>query len=176
MTGEGTLEFRLLGPLEVRLENRPLALGGVRQRGLLALLLLNANMVVSRDKLINDLWQDRPPERATNALAALVSRLRRVLPADVLVTRSGGYEASVEPDAIDIVRFERLIMEGGRTLAASRGRRGSDRARTQSRSPRVSGFEIADRLGQSRHYGVVAQSSSAISFAARAAPSVSTGR
>jgi DNA-binding SARP family transcriptional activator len=56
MTGEGTLEFRLLGPLEVRLENRPLALGGVRQRGLLALLLLNANMVVSRDKLISDLW------------------------------------------------------------------------------------------------------------------------
>ena len=129
MTGQGTLEFRLLGPLEARLENRPLALGGVRQRGLLALLLLNANMVVSRDRLINDLWQDRPPERATNALAALVSRLRRVLPADVLVTRSGGYEASVEPDAIDIVRFERLVMEGGRILAAGDATHAADTLR-----------------------------------------------
>jgi DNA-binding SARP family transcriptional activator len=49
MTDEGTIEFRLLGPLEARLENRPLPLGGVRQRGLLALLLLRASEVVSRD-------------------------------------------------------------------------------------------------------------------------------
>ena len=108
MTGDGTLEFRLLGPLEALFENQPIALGGVKQRGLLALLLLRANEVVSRDRLIDELWRDHAPETAANALAALVARLRRVLPADILVTRSGGYEARVAPDAIDLYRFERL--------------------------------------------------------------------
>ena len=69
MTGQGTLEFRLLGPLEARLENRTLSLGGVRQRGLLALLLLRANEVVSRDRLIDELWRDHAPATAANALA-----------------------------------------------------------------------------------------------------------
>ena len=97
MTGEGTLEFRLLGPLEARLDDQPLPLGGARQRGLLALLLLRANEVVARDRLIDELWRDHAPESAANALAALVARLRRVLPADVLVTRSGGYRRGSSP-------------------------------------------------------------------------------
>ena len=130
MTGEGTLEFRLLGPIEARLENRTLPLGGVRQRGLLALLLLRANEVVSRDRLIDELWRDHAPETAANALAALVSRLRRVLPADVLLTRSGGYEASVELDAIDLFRFQRLAEEGGRALAAGDAAEAADRLRS----------------------------------------------
>jgi len=117
MTGDGTLEFRLLGPLEARLNDRLIALGGLRQRGLLALLLLRANEVVSRDRLIDELWRDHAPETAANALAALVARLRRVLPADVLVTRSGGYEAQVERNAIDVHRFERLLETGSRALA-----------------------------------------------------------
>ena len=116
MTGDGTLEFRLLGPLEARLDEKPIALGGARQRGLLALLLLRANEVVSRDRLIDDLWRDHAPETAANALAALVARLRRVLPPNVLVTRSGGYEVQVEPDAIDVRRFERLLESGSRAL------------------------------------------------------------
>jgi DNA-binding SARP family transcriptional activator len=62
MTGEGTLEFRLLGPLEARLGDRPLPLGGVRQRALLALLLLRSNEVVSRDRLIDAVVGGRPPE------------------------------------------------------------------------------------------------------------------
>ena len=118
MTGDGTLEFRLLGPLEARLNDRLIALGGLRQRGLLTLLLLRANEVVARDRLIDELWRDHSPETAGNALAALVARLRRVLPADVLVTRSGGYEAQIEPDAVDLYRFERLLEEGSRSLAA----------------------------------------------------------
>ena len=130
MTGEGTLEFRLLGPLEARLENRTLPLGGRRQRGLLALLLLRANEVVSRDRLVDELWRDHAPETAANALAALVSRLRRVLPANVLVTRSGGYEASVELDAIDVFRFQRLADEGGRALASGDAAEAADRLRS----------------------------------------------
>src|SRR5829696_701608 len=129
MTDEGTLEFRLLGPLEARLDSRPLPLGGVRQRVLLTLLLLRANAVVSRERLIDELWRDHAPESAANALAALVSRLRRVLPADVIVTRSGGYQASVEPDAIDLYRFERLVEEGSRALATGAAAEAADRLR-----------------------------------------------
>jgi DNA-binding SARP family transcriptional activator len=124
MTDEGTIEFRLLGPLEARLENRPLPLGGVRQRGLLAILLLRANEVVSRDRLIDELWRDHAPESAANALAALVSRLRRVLPADVLVTRSRGYQASVETDRRLPVRASR---RGGKPRTRGRCRDRSGR-------------------------------------------------
>lgn len=110
--------FRLLGPLEICVGDRPVRLGGVRQRSLLALLLLRPNEVVSRDRLIDELWRDHAPDSAANALAALVARLRRVLPPDTLVTRSGGYEAQVELEAVDLFRFERLHEEGRRALAA----------------------------------------------------------
>jgi class 3 adenylate cyclase/DNA-binding SARP family transcriptional activator len=129
MTGESTLEFRLLGSLEALYEDRPIALGGVRQRGLLALLLLRANEVVPRDRLIDELWRDHAPETAANALAALVARLRRVLPPDVLVTRSGGYEARIELEAIDVHRFERLLEEGSRALAEGDPARAAERLR-----------------------------------------------
>ena len=62
MTRNRSLEFRLLGPLEARLDDQPIALGGARQRALVALLLLRANEVVSRDRLIEDLWRDHAPE------------------------------------------------------------------------------------------------------------------
>jgi DNA-binding SARP family transcriptional activator len=96
----------------------------------LALLLLHANEVASRDRLIDELWRDHAPETAANAVAALVSRLRRVLPVDVLVTRSGGYVASVEPDAIDLYRFERLVEEGSGALAAGAAAEAADGLRT----------------------------------------------
>src|SRR5215217_4665550 len=118
MTGVlGSLEFRLLGALEVLLDERPLAVTGRRQRALVAILLLHANEVVPRYRLADALWRDRPPDGSANALAALVARLRRVLPREVLATRSGGYELRVDPDAIDILRFERLIQEGTSALA-----------------------------------------------------------
>jgi DNA-binding SARP family transcriptional activator len=119
MTRDGSLEFRLLGPLEARLDGRPLARGGARQRALVALLLLRANEVVSRDRLIEELWRDHAPETASNALAALVTRLRRVLPADVLVTKPGGYSIETEPDSIDAHCFEQLVEDGRRALAAA---------------------------------------------------------
>ncbi|HUP33171.1 MAG TPA: BTAD domain-containing putative transcriptional regulator [Gaiellaceae bacterium] len=118
MTRNGSLEFRLLGPLEAVLDGHTIALGGVRQRALVALLLVRANEVVSRDRLIEDLWRDHAPETASNALAALVTRLRRVLPADVLVTKPGGYSIEIDADSIDVQRFERLVEEGRRALAA----------------------------------------------------------
>ena len=75
------LDFRILGPLEVVNDGGPLALGGQKQRALLALLLLNAREVVSTERLVGELWGEQPPQTATTSLQNLVSQLRKVLPA-----------------------------------------------------------------------------------------------
>jgi DNA-binding SARP family transcriptional activator len=71
------VEFRILGPLEVQANGHRLQLGGRKQRALLAVLLLNANQVVSRDRLVDALWGERPPQTASHTLDAYVSRLRK---------------------------------------------------------------------------------------------------
>jgi DNA-binding SARP family transcriptional activator len=111
------MEFRILGPLEVWEEGGEVSLGGPRPRALLALLLLRPNEVVPADRLIDELWGADPPEHATTALRVNVARLRKVLPQDVLTTRSPGYAIHVEPDALDLHRFERLVDEGRALLA-----------------------------------------------------------
>jgi DNA-binding SARP family transcriptional activator/class 3 adenylate cyclase len=108
---EPRVAYRLLGSMEVVGAERPLPLGGAKQRALLALLLLNANRVVSRERLIDELWDDDPPETAVTSVQVYVSRLRKLLPADTVVTRPPGYLLRVEPEAIDLVRFERLVAE-----------------------------------------------------------------
>lgn len=128
MTRDETLEFRLLGPLEALAGSTPIALG-VKQRMLLALLLLRANEVVSRDRLIDELWGDQPPDAAPNALAALVARLRRALPAEVLLTGPGGYELRIERQAVDLHRFEVLVEEGRESLAAGDPARAAEQLR-----------------------------------------------
>src|SRR5215218_3829413 len=90
------LEFRLLGPLEVEQNGRVLAVGGRRQRALLTVLLLHANTVVPRDRLIDALWGESPPETAANALQVAVHALRKLLGADRIVTRGRGYLLCVE--------------------------------------------------------------------------------
>jgi DNA-binding SARP family transcriptional activator len=122
MTTASRPEFRVLGPLEVLDEGRSIALGGLRQRTLLVLLLLRANEAVSRDRLIDDLWGAEPPATAANSLAALVARLRRVLPADLLLTTQAGYELRLEPEALDLHRFERLVEESAGALATEPNR------------------------------------------------------
>jgi DNA-binding SARP family transcriptional activator len=73
------VEFRVLGPLEVRLDGVSVPVGGPRQRALLATLLLSANRVVSRDRLISELLGDTPSESADHTLRVQVSRLRKVV-------------------------------------------------------------------------------------------------
>jgi DNA-binding SARP family transcriptional activator len=107
------MEFLILGPLEVREGGRSLPLGGPRQRALLALLLLHANAVVSSDRLLDELWGEEAPESGAAALRVRVSQLRKLLPGDVLQTRPSGYLLRVDPDQLDLDRFERLA-EGGR--------------------------------------------------------------
>jgi DNA-binding SARP family transcriptional activator len=103
------MEFRILGPLEAVDGNRPVQLGGPRQRALLALLLTHANRVVSAERLIDDLWGDDTPAQAPNALQYHVSQLRKTLaPHDAIVTQEPGYMIRVEGDELDLVRFERL--------------------------------------------------------------------
>jgi WD40 repeat protein/DNA-binding SARP family transcriptional activator len=117
------LEFRILGPLGVRVDGSEVPVGGPKQRALLALLLLSANRVVSRDRLIDELFPDQSAESADHALRNQVSRLRKVLSpvaADEprLVARPPGYLLRVEPGELDLDRFERLVIEGRESLAA----------------------------------------------------------
>jgi WD40 repeat protein/DNA-binding SARP family transcriptional activator/energy-coupling factor transporter ATP-binding protein EcfA2 len=119
----GRLEFRILGPLVVRVDGTPVPIGGPKQRALLALLLLSANRVVSRDRLIGELFAEQSVNSADHALRNQVSRLRKVLsPAAVdaprLVARAPGYLLRVEPGELDLENFERLVADGRELLAA----------------------------------------------------------
>ncbi len=106
MTAE--LELKVLGPLEAAADGCPLTLGGPRQRVLFAVLLLHANEVVSRARLVDALWGDRPPEKAANALQVAVHGLRKVLGHDRVVTHGAGYRLRVEPGELDLERFTRV--------------------------------------------------------------------
>jgi len=124
------LEFKLLGPLEVRNRDTVLALGGPKQRALLALLLLHVNEVVSRDRLIDGLWGESSPPSAGHRLETQISRLRKTLVLDGrLATRLGGYVLEVDPMRIDAYRFERLLEEGRRQGAAGRASAAADTLR-----------------------------------------------
>ncbi len=120
------LEFRILGPLEAYASGRQLRLGGVKQRSVLAILLLHANEVVASGSLIDQLWDDAPPETAPSALQVYVARLRKLLEpggasADsVIRTRAPGYLIALEPDQLDLDRFERLVEEGRRAVREAR--------------------------------------------------------
>ena len=111
------MEFRVLGPLELWDEGGEVSLSGPKPRALLAVLLLHANEVVPTDRLIDELWGEDSPDDAAAALRVNVSRLRKALPRDVLTTRSPGYLVRVEPDELDLHRFERLVDEGRGLLA-----------------------------------------------------------
>jgi len=115
------IEFGILGPLEARRDGAPVPLGAAKQRALLAILLLRLNEVVSRDRLIDELWGEQRPETATHALEVYVSNLRRALGKDVLATQAGGYALTVEPEAVDAVRFEDLVRRGRAELAHEAG-------------------------------------------------------
>jgi DNA-binding SARP family transcriptional activator len=105
------LSFRILGPLEVEGEAGALALGGGKQRALLALLLLHAGEVVSSDRLVDELWGERPPATASTSLRNLVTQLRKLLGAETIVTRPPGYLFRIERERLDLARFERLLAQ-----------------------------------------------------------------
>jgi DNA-binding SARP family transcriptional activator len=104
-----TLEFRILGPLEVLVDDLPLVIGSKRQRAVLAALLLEARRVVPTDQLVNDIWGEQPPKTAATSLHNLVSQLRKQLGAETLVTQAPGYLLRVRADQIDAHRFEQML-------------------------------------------------------------------
>jgi predicted ATPase/DNA-binding SARP family transcriptional activator/Tfp pilus assembly protein PilF len=103
------VDFRLLGPLEVYDGGEALRLGSPKQRALLALLLLRANEVVSREAAIDALWPDDPPERAAQSLQVYVHGLRKALGHERIELRGTGYVLHVEQSELDLQRFDRLI-------------------------------------------------------------------
>jgi DNA-binding SARP family transcriptional activator len=123
------MEFRILGPLEVSADGAEVPVSGHRPRALLAVLLLHPNEVVPADRLIDELWGDDPPERAAGALRVTVSRLRKALPEGVLTTRTPGYAVRVQPEELDLHRFERLVDEGRSLLARGLAAEASERLR-----------------------------------------------
>ncbi len=110
------LQFRLLGPLAVSVAGEPLALGGQKRRALLAALLLEANRIVSRDRLIDALWGEEPPDTARNTIQVYVSQLRKLLPEGTLETEPPGYRLIVDPDTVDLFQFIGLTQQARAAL------------------------------------------------------------
>ncbi|MEU4633918.1 BTAD domain-containing putative transcriptional regulator [Micromonospora chalcea] len=120
------MRFRVLGPPGIDRDGRGVPLGGPKQRALLALFLLRPNRFVAADWLVEALWDGRPPASAHTTLRTYVAGLRRAVepershrePARVLRSRPRGYELRVEDDAVDAIRFGRLVDRAADTLAA----------------------------------------------------------
>ncbi|MCP2243858.1 BTAD domain-containing putative transcriptional regulator [Lentzea aerocolonigenes] len=103
------MQIGILGPFEVRADDGALAdVPGARLRGLLVALALSPGRVVSKAALVDWIWGKNPPVDAVNALQRLVSRLRKAVPGAVVEALTDGYRLTVDPDAVDAVRFERL--------------------------------------------------------------------
>jgi DNA-binding SARP family transcriptional activator len=113
------LDFAILGPLEVAADGGVVRLGGQKQRAALAILLLNANRVVSVERLADDLYAGAPPVTAVTQVQRQVSELRKALGAAAIETRSPGYVLHVEPDRLDLDRFERWTHEAAQALTGS---------------------------------------------------------
>ena len=114
------MEFRILGPLEVLENSRPLALGRLKERIVLAVLLLHANEFVSRERLIDELWGTSPPATARKAVNVYISKLRQTLTRngrDPIATAEGGYRLGVDPDLLDAERLRSLIAQARSCIA-----------------------------------------------------------
>jgi DNA-binding SARP family transcriptional activator/tetratricopeptide (TPR) repeat protein len=119
------LEIRVLGPVEVTWDGKPIDIGGVKARALVARLLIDRQIIVSVDRLVDSLWGDNDGPGAEIALRSTISRLRKRLRdagvlQDPIVTRAPGYVLEVPADVTDASCLERLVVEGRRQLAQQR--------------------------------------------------------
>jgi len=115
------VKFQVLGPLQVTCGGQPLVVGGARTRAVLAMLLVNANRVVSADRLSGELWPGLDRERAVANLQVRLTELRRALrsvgEADRLATCPPGYQFRATADELDVLRFEQLVRAARDALA-----------------------------------------------------------
>jgi DNA-binding SARP family transcriptional activator len=111
------LDFRILGPLEVIADAGAVRLGGPKQRATLAILLLNANRVVSVERLADELYSGATPITAVTQVQRQISELRKLLGADSTIeTRAPGYVIRLSAEQLDLNRFERRTEEAGQAL------------------------------------------------------------
>ena len=145
------MEFRILGPLEVVEDGNPVALGTLKERLVLGVLLLHANEFVSRERLIDDLWGEAPPPTARKAINVYVSKIRKALNvdgADPITTASGGYRLNVEPENLDASRMQVLVGEAQELV--TKGEIETAAARFQEalslwRGPTLAGLQLESR-------------------------------
>lgn len=158
------MEFRILGPLEVVDDGRPVSIRRGKEQALLIFLLLHPNEVVSSGQLIDALWDERPPPTASKILQNAVSHLRKELGEGRIVTRDPGYLLRLDGDELDVTRFERLAREGraeealalwrGAALLDLREERFADEARRRLGEQKLGVTEdrIDDDLAAGRHH------------------------
>jgi len=115
-----TVQFRILGPIEALIDGRSAELGAPKQRGLLALLLVNRRRVMTAEQLIDGLWGETPPASALQSLQVYVHGLRRAVGAERIETAGRGYRVVVGEDELDLDRFERALARGRAALEAGR--------------------------------------------------------
>ncbi|MBI2706535.1 MAG: FHA domain-containing protein [Actinobacteria bacterium] len=131
------IQFKVLGPVEVLRDGTALPLGGPKQRSVLAVLVISANVVVPTSRLVDAVWGDDAHARAPSTLQVYVANLRKVLEPGVsardgfhvLLTQAPGYKLVAAPDAVDLLEFEGLVADGRRALAASQPEHASARLR-----------------------------------------------
>jgi DNA-binding SARP family transcriptional activator len=112
--GGAVLNFGVLGSVQVTRAGKVLRLGGAKHRTLLTVLLLHANRLIPVERLIDEIWHDGPPASSRNLVQGYVSDLRRLLYGSAgargdLVTAQPGYQLRIEPEQLDLHRFERLV-------------------------------------------------------------------
>jgi DNA-binding SARP family transcriptional activator len=121
------MEFCILGPLEARVDGRVVDLGKGKERALLALLLLQADRVVSVDRLVDELWGEQVPGSAPKMVQIFVSQLRKQLPDGVLQTRAPGYRLALGEHELDLHRFQQLASEGREALRDDRNEEAAEK-------------------------------------------------
>jgi DNA-binding SARP family transcriptional activator/DNA-binding NarL/FixJ family response regulator len=115
------VEYRILGPLEVVERGEPVPLGTLKERLVLAVLLLHANEFVSRERLIDELWGSSPPPTARKAVNVYISQLRKALTRDgrdPIATAGGGYRIAVDADELDVAHLRQLLASARESAAA----------------------------------------------------------
>ncbi|HEX6656847.1 MAG TPA: BTAD domain-containing putative transcriptional regulator, partial [Ilumatobacter sp.] len=148
---DGRLDIRLLGPVEVLADGHSLELGGPQPRAVVAHLALEHGRVVSVERLVARLWGEQPPASPLASLQTTLSRLRRVLEPDrapgappaVIASEAPGYVLRLPPDAVDLIRFRQLALDGRRAAAAALHREARERfeaALAEWRGPALGGI------------------------------------
>jgi DNA-binding SARP family transcriptional activator/pimeloyl-ACP methyl ester carboxylesterase len=126
VTAMREMDYRILGPLEVRDGDRDVRLRGGKERALLALLLVNLNRTLALDRIVDSLWGEDVPESAQKMVQVYVSRLRKTLPPETIRTRPPGYALVLRQEQLDLHRFETAVREAREALDAGRADEAAD--------------------------------------------------